>query len=219
MSSDQAGAAAFAFRQLERPATVRDVAAALETARREADAVREQARSEGYAEGHSAGLAEARAQAQPALSALAHAAAELQAVRDALVSELEHDAVQLVFALAERVLAGALEVQPERVLDVARHALRHLSERRQVTLVVNPEDLALVSEGASELAAQLGGIEHLAVQADRRVARGGAVARTEAGEIDAGIAVQLARARELVAEALSVDLSDGVAISAPGDDG
>ena len=32
-----------------------------------------------------------------------------------------------------------------------------------------------------------GGIEHLGVQSDRRVARGGATARTDSGDIDAGI--------------------------------
>jgi flagellar biosynthesis/type III secretory pathway protein FliH len=65
----------------------------------------------------------------------------------------------------------------------------------------------------SELQASLGGIDHLAVQADRRVARGGAVARTEAGEIDAGLGVQLARARELVADALAAQLPDAVSLN------
>jgi flagellar assembly protein FliH len=207
VSSERAGAAAFAFAQLERPTPVAAVADALQTARREADMVREQARAEGYSEGRAAGLAEAHAQAQAALSALAQAAGEVHGAREALMAELERDALKLAFDLAEQVLAGALDVQPQRVLDVARHALRHLGERRQVTLVVNPDDLDLVSEGASDLQAQLGGIEHLAVQADRRVGRGGVIARTQTGEIDAGIAAQLARARELVGEALAVDLS------------
>ena len=85
------------------------------------------------------------------------------------------------------------------MLDVARNALRHLTERRRVTLVVNPDDLELVSECVEQLQSELGGIEHLGVQSDRRIARGGAVARTDAGEIDAGIDAQLGRARELVA--------------------
>ena len=90
-------------------------------------------------------------------------------------------------------------MQPERVLDVARNALRRLTERRHVTLVVNPADLELVSECVEQLQSELGGIEHLDVQSDRRVGRGGVVARTNAGEIDAGIDTQLARAREIVA--------------------
>jgi flagellar biosynthesis/type III secretory pathway protein FliH len=40
------------------------------------------------------------------------------------------------------------------------------------------------------------------VQADRRVPRGGVIARTEAGEIDATIRAQLSRAREIVAAEL-----------------
>ena len=73
------------------------------------------------------------------------------------------------------------------MVDVARNALRHLIDRRHVTLVVNPADLELVSDSVENLCAQLGGIEHLSVQADRRVGRGGAIARTEAGDIDAGL--------------------------------
>jgi flagellar assembly protein FliH len=71
-----------------------------------------------------------------------------------------------------------------------------------VTLVVNPDDLELVSDCAEHLRTELGGIEHLAVQSDRRIARGGAVARTDAGEIDAGLDTQLARAREIAIAAL-----------------
>ena len=63
--------------------------------------------------------------------------------------------------------------------------------------------------------AELGGIEHLAVQSDRRVGRGGAIARTDAGEIDAGIAVQLAHARELVATALAEELPDASTLNTP----
>ena len=92
-----------------------------------------------------------------------------------LVAELEQDAVEMALRLTEQILAGVLSVQPERVLDVARNALRHLTDRRHVTVVVNPEDLELVSECVEQLQSELGGIEHLGVQADRRVARGGAL--------------------------------------------
>jgi flagellar assembly protein FliH len=65
--------------------------------------------------------------------------------------------------------------------------------------------LELVSDCVEQLQSELGGIEHLGVQADRRVARGGAIARTDSGEIDAGIDTQLARAREIIAAALERD--------------
>ena len=125
-----------------------------------------------------------------------------------MVAALERDAIELALAVAEQILAGALSVEPERVLDVTRNALRHLAERRRVTVVVNPADLELVSDCIEQLRTELGGIEHLAVQADRRMVRGGAVARTDAGEIDAGIDTQLARAREIAVAALGGACTD-----------
>ena len=77
-----------------------------------------------------------------------------------------------------------------------RGALRRLVERERVTILVNPEDLDLVRGAAGALAGELGGIEHCDVQAERRVARGGAVVRTVEGEVDATLATKLAaRAR------------------------
>jgi flagellar assembly protein FliH len=201
--SDFAGVAPYAFAQLDSPRTVGEIGDMLATARREADQVREDARLAGHAEGYAAGMAAAREDAGSALAALAAACTEVAALHDEVAASVEHDAVALALDLAEQIVAGALAVAPERVLDVARHALRHLTDRRHVTLVVHPDDLARLSDAATDLQAELGGIEHLSVQADRRVGRGGAVARTEAGEIDAGIATQLEHAREIVAEALA----------------
>jgi flagellar assembly protein FliH len=199
----QAGTAAYAFEELHAPAgSAHSAADVLSAALAEADQVRAQAYAAGHSEGHAAGIEAARAEAEPALSALTAALQAIEQLRDHLISELELDAVELAFSLCEQVLAGVLSVQPERVVDVARNALRHLSDRRQVTLVVNPDDLAVMADSVSELETQLGGIEHLAVQSDRRVARGGAIARTDSGEIDSGIDTQLQRAREIVVAAL-----------------
>jgi flagellar assembly protein FliH len=153
-------------------------------------------------------LAAAQQAAQPAIAALTAAAGAVNELRAQLAAEAERDAVDLAIRLAEQILAGAIAVAPERVVDVARNALRHLVERRHVTLVVNPADLELVSESVENLRSELGGIEHLSVQSDRRIGRGGAVARTEAGDIDAGLSTQLSRAREIAMAALAPESAD-----------
>jgi flagellar assembly protein FliH len=194
----------YAFEQLQAPAgSAHSAADVLSAALAEADEVRAQARAMGEAEGRAAGIAAARAEAEPALAALAAAVQGIEQLRDHLIADLELDAVELAFQLCEQILAGVLSVQPERVVDVARNALRHLADRRQVTLVVNPDDLGVMADSVDVLQSQLGGIEHLAVQSDRRVARGGAIARTDSGEIDSGVDTQLQRAREIVVAALS----------------
>ena len=169
---------------------------------------RDEARLAGEVEGRAAGLADARAQSEQALEALACALQSVEELRSEVVAAIERDAVELSLRLSEQILSGALSVQPERVLDVARGALRRLADRHRVTVVVNPADLELLSESVEGLKATLGGIEHCGVQTDRRVGRGGAIARTEAGEIDASIDAQMRSAREIVVAALSEDDAD-----------
>jgi flagellar assembly protein FliH len=111
--------------------------------------------------------------------------------------------VTLALRLAEQIVAGAIAVAPERIVDVAGQAMRRIADRRHVTLVVNPADLELMEQSVQRLQAELGGIEHCNVQADRRVGRGGVVARTEAGEIDASVDAQLFRARDIATAELT----------------
>jgi flagellar assembly protein FliH len=203
-------AANYAFRQLDAAAAGSSdgIADVLSAVRAEAEQIRAQAWAAGEAEGRAAGLAAARADASPAVAALGASVQAVDELRAQIMAELEADAVDMALRLAEQILSGVISVQPERVIDVARNALRHLSDRRQVTLVVNPSDLELVSDRVEALQSELGGIEHLGVQADRRVVRGGAIARTDSGEIDAGIDTQLARAREIAIAALEADTTN-----------
>jgi flagellar biosynthesis/type III secretory pathway protein FliH len=195
----------FDFEALEPPAPpvlAEDAAdAVMETlaqAHADAEQLREAARAEGFAAGH----AEAMASLEPALAALAEAAQGMHDAQLEATERLERQAVELGLALAEKVLAGALSVEPERVIESVRGALRGLVERERVTVLVNPDDLELVHGAMDDLRASLGGIEHCVVEAERRVRRGGCVVRTPDGDVDAGIDTKLARAREVVEQQL-----------------
>jgi flagellar assembly protein FliH len=198
---------AFSYATLEPPVDVEATAAqrarqahdVLERARAEADAIRARA----HAEGLELGRQEALAAAAPAAEALAAAARGLSAEVAELAERTELAAVELALRIAEHALGGALDVAPERVLDVVRGALRRLVERERVVVLVNPDDLDLVRDGVAALTGELGGIEHCEVQAERRVPRGGAVVRTEEGEVDATLPTKLARAREVVEHELA----------------
>jgi flagellar assembly protein FliH len=196
----------FDFQALEAPAiapsSVDQTAAVMSAlARAEADAerLREQARAEGLA----AGRSEALAALEPALSALSEAAASVQAQQAALAEALERRAVDLGLALAAKVLAGALEADPELVVESVRGALRGIVERERIIVLVNPDDMELVRGAMDDVRASLGGIEHCEVQAERRVARGGCIVRTPVGDVDARLETKLERAREVVAAALA----------------
>jgi flagellar assembly protein FliH len=207
LSSESAAAtvAAYTFRQLDAPlgGSIGNVADVLSAAHAEAEQIRQQAWAAGEAEGRAVGIAAARDEMEPTLQAVGAAVQALDALRDEAIAQLEGDAVNLALQLAEEIVAGAVAVAPERLIDIAALALRRIRDRQHVTLVVNPADLDLMSQSVAALQAQLGGIDHLNVQADRRVGRGGVLARTVDGEIDASIETQLARAREIVQAELS----------------
>jgi flagellar biosynthesis/type III secretory pathway protein FliH len=155
-------------------------------------------RAEGFQEGYSAGAADAAASLGPAASALHAAAAELATLRESIAEGAERATVELALRIAEQVVQGALAVRPELVVDAVRGALRRLVERDRVLVLVHPEDLELLREHADGLVAELGGIDHFAIEADRRVSRGGAIVRTAEGDVDATLETKLGRAREVV---------------------
>ena len=169
------------------------------TARLEADSIRERA----YAEGVAAGRAEASAQAAPAVQALGAAIVQVEEERAQLASEMEEASVSLALQIADKALTAAIAAHPERVVDVVRGALRCLVERERVTILVHPDDMELVREATDGLVGQLGGIDHIDVQEERRMGRGGAIVRSTAGEIDARVETKLERAREILQEELT----------------
>ncbi len=132
----------------------------------------------------------------------AQRSADLECERADIADTVERDAVELALALAAKIVSGTLEVQPERILEVVSGALRRFSDRRRLTVLVDADDLELVSSAIGELSTQAGGVELCDVQADRRVGRGGAIVRTREREVDVSVQAQLDHAREVIASEL-----------------
>jgi len=194
--------AEFDFAPLEPPAPqppAPDVEDIVASAHAEAAAIRAAAHAEGFAAGH----AEALEAVAPAVAALEQARAAAGERAEATAERLEGEAVDLGFAVAQKIVGAVVAADPSQVLEAIRGALRGIVERERVTVLVSPEDLELVRAASEELRVSLGGIEHCEIQAERRVARGGAVVRYADGQVDARVQTKLERAREVVEESLA----------------
>jgi flagellar assembly protein FliH len=192
-------AVSYAFEQLEpSQAPPRDAAARLlAQAMADAERIRESARAEGYEQGRAAGHADGAAEIARSASALSEAAAAIESLRGEVSDAVETDAIELALALAGKILAGAFQARPELVVEIVQGALRRISDRRRITVLVNPADLEVVRDALGELTAQGSGVELCDLQSDERVAAGSAIVRTAEGEVDASVATQLERAREV----------------------
>ncbi len=175
----------------------------LAAAEAEAGRIREEARATGLARGFEEGREQARAELTPAMGALAEAVTKLGELQAQAAERVEAHAVDLAIRVAEKVVSGAIAAEPERLLDVVRGALRTIVERERVIVLVHPDDIDLMRAGVAEMTASLGGMEHLEVQEERRVARGGAILRTTFGEVDARLETKLERARDAMQAELS----------------
>jgi flagellar assembly protein FliH len=168
----------------------------------EAERIRELARAEGYEQGRAEGHAQGAGESASAASALNDAVHGIEQLRAQVADAVEADAIELSLTLAAKILAGAFQARPELVVEVVQGALRRISDRRSITVLVNPADLDAVRAAVGELTAQGSGVELCDLQSDARVALGSAIVRTSEGEVDASVHTQLERAREVVASTL-----------------
>ncbi|HWI07871.1 MAG TPA: FliH/SctL family protein [Solirubrobacteraceae bacterium] len=176
---------------------VRAARAVIEAAEAEASTLRADAERDGYAEGVRRGREESAASLAPAMDALRAALDESAAAREAFVESAETRAAELAVAIAEKILVGAIDVQPARVVDVVRGALRGLLDAERIIVCVHPDDVELVRAAKNEL-----NDGHVEIHGEQRVARGGALVRTSLGEIDARIECKLEAVKALVAAEL-----------------
>jgi flagellar assembly protein FliH len=197
-------AVSYDFEQLEpTQAPPRDAAARMIAhASAEAERIRELARAEGYEQGRAAGREQGSAEVSSVAAALGEAASGIRELRVEVAEAVETDAIELALMLAGKILAGAFQARPELVVEVVQGALRRLSDRRRITVLVNPADLEDVRAAIGELTAQGSGVELCDVQSDERVSVGSAIVRTAEGEVDASVHTQLERAREVVTTSL-----------------
>lgn len=201
----EAAVVGFAFEELapSEPPPRDAPARVLAQAVAEAEQLRESARGEGYREGHAAGRADAAAQLSQAAEALGQALGEVASMREELAQSLERDAVELAIELAGKIAAGGASQAPtDPVLEAVRGALRRLGDRRRIVVLLNPKDLDVVSAAVEDLTRAGSGVELCELLCDERVQPGGAIVRTDEGEVDASVATQLERAREVMEASL-----------------
>lgn len=173
---------ATAFEQwevVELAATAAESAADKHTA--ELARLREQARTEGYAEGLAAG----RETAELACGRLKQLAESFDNTLDNLDFHLADMVLDLALDVARQVVAGELAVRPQHILEVVNLALKQMAETsRGARLMLNPDDAALVRPHLDRVLDK----NRLHIVEDVRIVRGGCLIDTPQGDLDATLA-------------------------------
>jgi flagellar assembly protein FliH len=125
--------------------------------------------------------------------ALEQLVTQINDAKGELLARWERSALQVVTAIAERVIRRRLEKEPEIALDVIAEALRLASGSADITLQVNPTDHANLGSQIERLAATLCRLAPSQIIPDPSISAGGCRVATKFGEIDERIEAQLRR--------------------------
>lgn len=147
---------------------------------------RSQGLQSGHAEGFEAGMKEALAQGAANNDAEASRLAGLldtcsQALHD-IEAETGQALIRLAISISQQIIRSTLNAEPEKILDTVRDILQlEAGHDGLLRLRVHPDDLSLVQPYLADDPAA----RHWRIQADSTVERGGCIAETALGSIDA----------------------------------
>jgi len=173
----------------------------LAEARDQAEQRVQEAYSEGLRRGVEAGrqqFEEAVAQAASALEASAEA---MRGAREQFLVSLEPQVVELALEIARRILQREARTDRDLVTTTVRNALRHLADREQMLIRVNPADLEGLRAQKVRLLEDFEDVREIMVQADEAISPGGCIVESRLMQVDARIEAQLDTILEVLHQA------------------
>lgn len=115
-----------------------------------------------------------------------------------LVRESEQALIELALEVAQKIVAG-IPISREMIEGTVREAVAQIEQNTEVTVQLNPDDLALLKKHESPIFNSLPGADTLRFNASAEVTRGGCIVHTRFGLIDARRETKIAQLRKSLA--------------------
>lgn len=171
----------------------------LDEAKTQASALLKEAREtgyrDGYAEGERKGAQEGLAKAETEMEAAVTQAMKVLAAalheKNEIVASSRDDVLKIIRKIAEKVIRAEVRLDPSVVERSVEASLRLVTERSQVLVRVNPDDVSRARDGVANFLRYFTPSAVVEVCADQRVTPGGCVIETNGGNVDAQLETQL----------------------------
>lgn len=172
----------------------------LEKAHVEEQGIRENAKKEGFEQGHEEGYQKGNEEAQRLIDRLHNVIDAVQNKRQEILDSTEQQIVELVLLMTRKVVKIMSDNQKSVVMANVVQALKKVRGRGEVTLRVNLEDVKLTTDHIKDFIREVENIKSITVVEDSSVERGGCIVETDFGAIDARISSQLSELETKVLE-------------------
>lgn len=166
----------------------------------ERDKLQEEARRNGYEDGHNEGFEKGKAEVDRLIERMHRIYEKVQDSREEILQETEKQIVELVVLMARKVIKILSENQKNVIMANTVAALQKVKTRCKVTLRVNLEDVKLTTANIDEFIKHVEKIDGITILEDSAVEKGGCIVETDFGQIDARISSQLTELENKILE-------------------
>lgn len=163
----------------------------LSEARAEAERKVKEAYEEGLRRGTEAGREHFLAQVADAAETLKSAAIEMTQAREQFLLSLEPQIMALVSCILRKLIHRDWLDETGLIHKTVRNALRHLVDREEVTVRINPADEETLRAERIALLEEFDGVHQITVLPDDSITRGGCIVEAALSQVDARLESQL----------------------------
>lgn len=167
--------------------------------------IHEEAYSKGREEGYQEGLQIAEEDSRTKLLEAEKLVEKAWQERREIVDGSENEILQLAMAVARKVVSEEITLNSECVVGIVKKAVQKATDRQELTIRVNPDNLDLTLNAEEKILKFAPGIRKLRVTADPAVSTGGCVVETPNETVDARIERQLDEIEQALVEVSSND--------------
>jgi len=146
-----------------------------------------EAYEKGFAQGEKAGMELGEKRFDSVVKSFTKALEEIREIKKELYQKSEQEMVELVLAIARKVIQKEISTDKKIILRMINSALKYTASKQEIRVRLNPSDLEFASQHKEEIADGMEGMKNLIFEGDERVSRGSAVIESNRGIIDCGI--------------------------------
>jgi len=164
----------------------------LKKAMQEAEEIKEHAKESGLEGAQRAAEETASEKVKEALETLNQAAIE----RKKIIKDAENEILRLALKVAEQIIKSEVSLHRDVSLNIVSDAINRVSDREQVIIRVNRDDVENIKKYKDRISSIVDGIKSLSIVEDEGVEPGGCVVETNLGYVDARISTKIAAIEE-----------------------
>lgn len=159
--------------------------------RKSLDEIETQAYIRGFNKGERAGFESAAEKIESLRRKLDEAVEALRRARNRMQRDTEKEILELVLAVAGRVVGHEVQTNRETIVAVVREALQKVENQDTVVIKMNPADIDFLDRLGLPLSGLSSNPDSLRIDADDSIGIGGCLVETDGGDIDARIESRL----------------------------